>query len=90
MSKESYELKRYIKVLRNAGRIAEEHAPLVKKHSIRLAALAAIEALEKQMPYKPQPFKHYYGKCKCGVVFLDNLTKYCGNCGQRLDWSETE
>lgn len=47
-----------------------------------------IEALEKQIPYKPDLYRGFEGKCKCGVVFLDRLTKYCGNCGQKLDWEE--
>lgn len=50
----------------------------------------AIEALEKQIPYKPKTEKLLVGvgRCKCGVEFLDKETKYCGNCGQKLDWSE--
>lgn len=44
------------------------------------------EALEKQIPYKPEPYKGYDGKCKCGVIFLDKATNYCGNCGQRIKW----
>jgi hypothetical protein len=47
-----------------------------------------IEARDKQDPYKPDPEDKWYGvgKCKCGVVFLDKSTNYCGNCGQRLNW----
>lgn len=50
----------------------------------------AMEALEKQTPFKPKTEKLVagVGRCKCGVEFLDRATKYCGNCGQRLDWSE--
>lgn len=49
----------------------------------------AVQALEKQIPKKPLPYKPYEGKCPvCSVVFLSNLTCYCGNCGQRLDWRE--
>ena len=47
----------------------------------------AITALEKQIPYKPTSnVKFGFGKCKCGVEFLDKDTAYCGNCGQKLDW----
>lgn len=46
--------------------------------------------LERELPYKPQPSDGYEGKCKCGAMFLDRLTNYCGNCGQRLDWSEKD
>lgn len=55
------------------------------------AAKLAIAALEKQIPKKPLPENKYYyiGKCpSCCAVFLDNTTKYCGSCGQALDWSE--
>jgi|GEM_PF-3593168 len=48
----------------------------------------AISALEKQMPFKPAERKGFEGKCKCGVVFLDRATNYCGNCGQKLNWEE--
>ena len=47
---------------------------------------ALINAIQKQIPYKPKDYSGYPGQCKCGVVFLDKSTKYCGNCGQRLDW----
>ena len=51
----------------------------------------AISALEKQIPKKPTPYKGYEGQCVgCGAVFLDRSTKYCGNCGQALDWSDAE
>lgn len=50
----------------------------------------AVDCMKKQIPYKPTPYKGYYGKCKCGVVFLDKTTNYCGNCGQRLDWSDNK
>ena len=49
-------------------------------------------AMEKQIPYKPSRKKLVWGigKCKCGVEFLDRKTGFCGNCGQRLDWSDEE
>lgn len=49
-------------------------------------------AMEKQIPYKPSRKKLVWGigKCKCGVEFLDRKTDFCGNCGQRLDWSDEE
>ena len=48
-----------------------------------------LEAREKQIPYKPSQQKLVWGigKCKCGVEFLDRKTGFCGNCGQKLDWS---
>jgi hypothetical protein len=49
---------------------------------------ALIYALEKQMLYKPKWYKTYLRQCKCGAVLLNRSTKYCGNCGQRLDWRD--
>lgn len=54
---------------------------------------AIVEALKKQIPTEPLEENQYYGigKCpSCGAVFLDKSTKYCGNCGQALDWSDTK
>ena len=50
-----------------------------------------VKALEKQIPIKPLEENRYYGigKCPtCGAVFLDKTTKYCGSCGQSLDWND--
>lgn len=47
-----------------------------------------VAALDKQIPYKPKSYPGYYGECKCGAVFFDKSTNYCGNCGQRLDFGE--
>ena len=46
-------------------------------------------AMEKQEPFKPETVGLYIGigRCKCGVEFLDSKTNYCGNCGQKLNWS---
>lgn len=52
-----------------------------------------VAALEKHMPQKPLPEDKWYGngKCpRCNAVFLDKSTKYCGNCGQALDWGQEE
>jgi|GEM_PF-979637 len=58
---------------------------------IRLMLNFAADATEKQIPKKPLPYKGFDGKCVCcGVVFLDRSTKYCGNCGQALDWGEAD
>lgn len=54
-------------------------------------ALLVKSALEKQIPKKTLPYKDYEGKCpNCGVIFLGMSTNYCGNCGQALEWDETE
>lgn len=45
--------------------------------------------LDKEIAKKPLPYKGWDGKCPtCGVIFVDRLTNYCRNCGQKLDWSE--
>lgn len=60
------------------------------------AFLVAIEALEKQLPKKPEEVVGaIYGisyECKnCGseIEPLDIYEDYCKWCGQRLDWSES-
>ena len=53
----------------------------------------AIEALEKQIPKKvifQSGFKGLrYCPC-CNVRFIGWGIKYCGECGQALDWSEND
>ena len=57
---------------------------------------AAIEALEKQLPKKPDIMDYILGdinfKCPtCKSEYIcekENEPLYCQNCGQRLDWSE--
>jgi hypothetical protein len=50
----------------------------------------AIQALEKQIPKKPDFTEDKeFALCPCcnGKGLLDRQ-KYCDNCGQKLDWSE--
>ena len=63
------------------------------------SALAlAIEALEKQIPKKPlHMHKNYYCPiCKeDGWILWDDaepndMDKYCGKCGQAIDWEVSE
>lgn len=54
------------------------------------AASIAIQALEKQMPYKIDKRIEFssriiYGTCKCGTK-LYNFNNYCKDCGQKIDW----
>ena len=61
-----------------------------------------VQALEKQIPKKVKIEQWIYTKCDCGYEFskhhgdgyysipLENKTKYCPNCGQKLDWSDEE
>lgn len=59
---------------------------------------AAIEALEKQLPKKPDIMDYILGdinfKCPtCKSEYIcekENEPLYCQNCGQRIDWSEEE
>ena len=60
----------------------------------------AIQALEKQIPKKVKIEQWIYTKCDCGFEFskhhgdgyysipIENKTKYCPNCGQKLDFGE--
>jgi len=61
---------------------------------------AILNALEKQIPFKPKEYEDKYYACKCGNILLMKWKKYnteltpkseglpyCLNCGQRLDWS---
>ena len=55
----------------------------------------AIKALEKQIPRKPiekSPWVYHCSNCdsqKVEEVFIERF-KYCRDCGQALDWSETD
>lgn len=54
------------------------------------------EALEKQIPKKTTKRQYVpngtliYGHCPNCDWFTENFFKYCRNCGQALDWSDTE
>jgi hypothetical protein len=62
----------------------------------------AIKALDKQIPKKVDIKKYIYTKCDCGYTFsvhygdgyydvpYKKQTRYCPDCGQALDWSDTE
>lgn len=49
----------------------------------------AIEALEKQIPEKPKEDGWLYCPI-CGRDVLMDRFDYCPDCGQALDWSDTE
>ena len=70
------------------------------KCEVTIAYDMAIKALEKQIPEKPISEERYY-ICPCcrgdlGVsdddIFIYEFPtpKYCGDCGQALDWSDTD
>ena len=52
---------------------------------------AAKDAVRKQIPTTPEPENRIYGhgKCpRCGAFFMNKDTRYCGNCGQALEWGD--
>ena len=53
---------------------------------------AAIEALEKQIPKKPEIKDEYYVCPVCGVYqeISEGNPPHCINCGQRLLWEVEE
>ena len=54
---------------------------------------AAIKAIDKQIPKKPEIKDEYYVCPICGVYqeyLTDGKPPYCVNCGQALDWQEVE
>ena len=63
---------------------------------------AIINALEKQIPKKPITDKERMitiYRCGCGKhlvtlcdkdIIVGTIQNYCSNCGQALDWSDTE
>ena len=53
-----------------------------------MAKAKSIEALEKQIPKKPDRWESGHAcccSCKRGIIKEDN---YCCYCGQRIDWSD--
>lgn len=62
-----------------------EHTSIVKE-----ALSMACNALEKQIPKKPKDTDWLYCP-SCGIV-LDVIEQknYCGDCGQKIDWSDEE
>lgn len=83
-------------ILAEKGVLTEEETieilTLGSDERIYLSSLAAvydtaIYALKKQVPQKPISCKQYRGLCPCCGEFLAKESgKYCGNCGQKLDW----
>ena len=59
----------------------------------KVAINNAVDALEKQIPKKVIFQSEFEGLryCPCCKVrFIGWGMKYCGECGQALDWSDTE
>jgi hypothetical protein len=46
-----------------------------------------VEALEKRIPKKPKERQGTtYSFCPC--CDSNNIYEYCGDCGQKIDWSD--
>lgn len=50
----------------------------------------AVNALEKQIPKKAIPCSPNSTWTKCPVCGATDIDKYCGKCGQRLDWEDED
>jgi hypothetical protein len=56
--------------------------------SLNEAFEMAIKSLEKQIPKKPKERQGTtYSFCPC--CDSNNIYEYCGDCGQKIDWSDT-
>ena len=64
----------------------------IKYGGIAEAVDVAISAVEKQIPKKVKRDKSSFGLdyCPtCGIISPQKVSKYC-DCGQLLDWSDSE
>ncbi len=65
-------------------------------HGRRIEIEVAISALKKQIPKRPRVDDDSWYCCpRCDETFSmwDKLSRrllYCGNCGQKLDWSKVD
>lgn len=54
------------------------------------------ELVDKETPKKPAQHIHsktkeVYYECRgCGIAGITKAHKYCSECGQKLDWSDSE
>lgn len=93
MKDEKITLERAIEILNPEHREHYDSIAIVNE-----ACRMGMKALEKQTPKKPINEEHYY-MCPCcrgdlGVsdddifIYEISMPKYCGNCGQALDWGD--
>ena len=63
-------------------------APFRAIHTLVMELVAERDKLLEYRVEKPvKPYKPWSGKCpSCGVVFVDDSTPYCGNCGQKISF----
>ena len=92
--KEENQLKKHIEIIERMMFAMANHT--VDGKRIYPTLKAAKEALEKQIPKKPKIDADEWTCCpNCYSSFkiLDSFkerNRYCGNCGQALDWSDTD
>ena len=71
---------------------AERCGSQQKRHCENCEIEAAIKAVDKQIPKKPEIKDGYYVCSVCGVYqeTSEGNPPYCLNCGQRLLWEAEE
>lgn len=82
--------KRAIEILEFINRESTDYLDYM---DIRKATRMAINALERQIPRKPdrtQKDKDGMPLEKCPVCFSFGIDEYCIHCGQAIDWSEND
>ena len=58
-------------------------------HKAHCVKEMVLQAFEKQTPKKPKERQGTtYSFCPC--CNSNNIYEYCGDCGQKIDWSDTE
>lgn len=81
-----------IRTIINEMHFMVEHEYTIS-HKDKNRYIAIIEALEKQIPKKPKEIRYfricnyYAGLCPICNGGANSEFQYCGDCGQRLDWS---
>ena len=98
IQKPAYGCKEYKKPLMYAYEMAIKALEEVQQYRAIGTPEELQAAMEKQIPKKVKIEQWIYTKCNCGFEFskhhgdgyysipLENKTKYCPNCGQRLNW----
>ena len=87
------------KIIRELNKL-KTGAPCSDVHSRDMAIEEAKAAVEKQKPKKPTSYKTDFGnnevlffrcvECKRVAATQFAKNKFCCNCGQALDWSDTK
>lgn len=73
-----------LKILDNISNSIKESSELGQAFEIALANI------EKQIPNKPEVIQGFMNIFHCPICegIVGFKQKYCGNCGQKLDWSD--